>query len=496
MHIRKLLNEQLFKSAELLCGSFDVKTGEQLILYADALFGLQQYRRALQYYTQASDLTIKGKEEVKEKMGQCYVSLGQEKEALRTWELIPTKIRSLLCHLKMGELYLKHQRPKNAIHAYQSALALQPLAIEASIALIKLGVDPKWTSPPELEWLSILLEGYSNCQTYQLRPAIKIFSDLSDSLPHNVDLLLLKGETQLQVMDSGAALETLQRARNLDSLNSASMDTLAIIAHKKNYTDLLRDISHQLLTISDRSPETWIASALYLESTNQKDRALQCADKAIILNPRHVNALLVKGYLLVSVGQSDQAVKYYRMAYDIEKNLSVYEGLVEAYLAANDFKAEDFKCAMLTAKEAIQLMPRNPRALTLVGRVLAPSTEQRSQASKAFNKALAIDPEHFDAIFQLAKLHCEMKQFGAAIALLEKHLAHRGNELVHVKLGQIYVSQGEIEQALAHFHKALVLCPNYELALKGIERLESSLKGTLDADEDGRDNSFEEVLYD
>jgi len=157
---------------------------------------------------------------------------------------------------------------------------------------------------------------------------------------------------------------------------------------------------------------------------------------------------------------------------------------------------EDFKSAMLTAKEAIQLMPRNPRALTLVGRVLGLNVEQRAQASKAFNKALAIDPDHFDAILQLAKLDCDLKHYDAAIALLERHLAHHGNELAHAKLGQIYVLKGDIEQALVHFHKELVLCPNYELALKGIERLEATLKGASLDDEDAREASFEEALYD
>lgn len=62
--------------------------------------------------------------------------------------------------------------------------------------------------------------------------------------------------------------------------------------------------------------------------------------------------------------------------------------------------------ALLTAKEALHLMRRNPKALSLVGLVLSHSPEGKEKALKAFTKALAIDPSCSDAVTALAKMYC------------------------------------------------------------------------------------------
>ena len=60
-----------------------------------------------------------------------------------------------------------------------------------------------------------------------------------------------------------------------------------------------------------------------------------------------------------------------------------FKGLVDAYLAIHKYKE-----ALSTAKEALSTMPRNPKAITLVGRVLAHSTEGRDKAKRAFQRIL------------------------------------------------------------------------------------------------------------
>ena len=56
--------------------------------------------------------------------------------------------------------------------------------------------------------------------------------------------------------------------------------------------------------------------------------------------------------------------------------IEVFQGLVQAYLAVGKYKE-----AMAVSKEALQLMPRNARALTLVGVVLSRKEECREKVT-------------------------------------------------------------------------------------------------------------------
>jgi tetratricopeptide (TPR) repeat protein len=76
------------------------------------------------------------------------------------------------------------------------------------------------------------------------------------------------------------------------------------------------------------------------------------------------------------------------------------QGLVEAYLEAQPPKVRE---ALAMAKEALQLMKNDPKALTLIGLVLM-HTEGKEKARKAFENALRYDAHSTDAILALVQL--------------------------------------------------------------------------------------------
>lgn len=111
-------------------------------------------------------------------------------------------------------------------------------------------------------------------------------------------------------------------------------------------------------------------------------QAIEFLDRAITLDKHHINAYLVKGFISLSMGCPEQAVEAYRRAHRIDPHeLAAYQGLIEAYLALPRFND-----ALYMAKSALKLLPRNPRALTLFGMVLAHRPEGRDRARRAFDK--------------------------------------------------------------------------------------------------------------
>lgn len=82
-------------------------------------------------------------------------------------------------------------------------------------------------------------------------------------------------------------------------------------------------------------------------------------------------------------------------------------------------------------------MPKNAKAITLVGRVLSHLPEGRDKAKRAFQKALAIDPLTIDAALGLADLHIAQGDWEACAALLRETLDHAGHDFLWSKLGEV-----------------------------------------------------------
>lgn len=70
---------------------------------------------------------------------QCHAKLGDTSNALRCLVAIPPKSRSLKTQLLLGWLYKGSGLKRDAMNAYKAALKLNPLALEAVMALAQLG---------------------------------------------------------------------------------------------------------------------------------------------------------------------------------------------------------------------------------------------------------------------------------------------------------------------------------------------------------------------
>ena len=121
------------------------------------------------------------------------------------------------------------------------------------------------------------------------------------------------------------------------------------------------------------------------------------------------------------------------------KNIRSLEDLVDALLAMSK-SAE----ALRVAKEALQLMPKNPRAVVLVGRVFAAKSNTRNKAVRAFSKAVKMDPSNASAAVLLADniiAQCEdglQADVNQGIAALQNVLRHGENANVHARLADLH----------------------------------------------------------
>lgn len=84
------------------------------------------------------------------------------------------------------------------------------------------------------------------------------------------------------------------------------------------------------------------------------------------------------------------------------------------------------------------------------------------KAIDAYQYALAIDDNYFDAYMQLASCHFAMDDYSNAVATLHESLAHTDDKAyVYYRLGEIFKSQNNIVTANVYYRKAVNEDPYY-----------------------------------
>jgi tetratricopeptide (TPR) repeat protein len=146
--------------------------------------------------------------------------------------------------------------------------------------------------------------------------------------------------------------------------------------------------------------------------------ALEWLERArdLLPNNAEVFALLAQAYQ--NAGQKDDAITAYKRALELgPKNADDLRAKYALLLAMN--KQSD---AAIAEIKKIQ----TPRADTqfILGMVYANAeTKKPLEASLAFKKALEADPKYAAAAFQLGRVQIDLKNYGEAIAALEKAVA-------------------------------------------------------------------------
>lgn len=79
-------------------------------------------------------------------------------------------------------------------------------------------------------------------------------------------------------------------------------------------------------------PEGWVAGSLYMELRDDRERALEYAEKALQLQPRHLQALLRCGQMHLDSNKFDMALISFRKALEVSRTVRAYQGAVKSYI--------------------------------------------------------------------------------------------------------------------------------------------------------------------
>lgn len=504
-----LCSKQQFKSSEILarmdlarCVTDSSRDKYlSLLLLGDCAAGQGEFTRARHFYFQLYDFDPNL---ARWKLGQCIKESGSLVEAATLLEEIDATARTLPMLMMLGNLYVASSRKMSASQVFLEALKKNPYTLEAAeqlamlqadkasiLGAIKEGIAAHVGVVDAAEFVHIrdLVTALIAKHRHQSTAALQQFEKLEQEFPNNIYFIQNIASLQLKMNDVKNAERSFEGIRSTEDCALDYLDQYGNILAQVGELEELNELAVCLLMIDDKRSEAWTTLAIYHEAREDHEKALAFVEKAITLDQRHAFAHRLRGAILMADNRPEHAAVSFFRSKEIAPDVATYEGLVDSYLAAGKFKE-----AIASAKEAINIAPRDPRAITLVGLALAQGSSGQQgpgrgqgmdKAKRTLRKALSIEPSSLRPLFALVSIYLREHDYESSIDVLRQGLEGNtatqstefGKADILCRLGEVYMQKEEYTRAVDMFHQALGLDPELAAAQGALDRLERLMRG-------------------
>jgi len=250
-------------------------------------------------------------------------------------------------------------------------------------------------------------------QEGQLEPAAKLYRQILQQNPDEVDTLHLLGAVTAQQGNAQEGLDLIDRA--------IALDPSCADFHNNH--------------------------GLILASLGRIDDAIDAHRKAIALNPDFAEAYNNLGNALVKTGRLDEAESAFRRTLALRPDYANAQSNLGVVLHRQD----KFDEAIAAYRAALQLQPHHAEAQSNLGAALREIGEM-DQAIEAFRAAIAIDETCVDAHANLGAALHDLGHFDEAIASHRRAIQlNPQSNFPHYNLALTLLQGGEFERGLAEY---------------------------------------------
>jgi tetratricopeptide (TPR) repeat protein len=457
----------------------------------------EQFKTAQQIEPDSEDVILN--------MTRLYADSGDLQHAAKVIADVPVNDRTPKMEFTLGAVYDQLKQPKNAIEAYKRAADMQP------------------GDPRTLDALAaaLMTNGQLDDALKQYRQLAAADSENAEPLVHIADILSRQGKYE-------EALTTIRKARKLDptSLEAGFNEgrLLDILGHfdeaVQTYSNMVDLTSHANGAYTDeeknnRSIFLDRLGSIYMEqnkpdlavatyqkmvdmggdsemrgyqsqvdayrASQQFDKSLETARKAVAANPKKRELKLMLAGELADQGKSDEAFNITkelltntpedRMVWIASAQMNVrlrrYKDAEDALAKAETLttKKEDklyllflrgelaerqkhFEPAEQYFRQALDLDPSNAMTLNYLGYMLADKGMRLPEALKLIRKAVDQEPWNGAYLDSLGWVYFKMGEYELAEDNLRQAVARNQTDpTVHEHMGDLYEKTGRIRQA-------------------------------------------------
>lgn len=280
-------------------------------------------------------------------------------------------------------------------------------------------------------------------QRGDVRGALALTHNLLAESPGYVPALKLQGlllEQSGQAAEAAGAYKAALKLAPQDGELLVKVGTLALVAG--DHDEAIQLFTRRLKQ-APRDGETlyYLAQAYHLKDNN--DLALETIKRGVEADPKNVLYWQKYGELLCSSGDNEAALRWLRKAQSTDPTLD----RIAFDLGVASYKNEDLENAAQYAGKAVELHPRDLKALALLAEIDV-KLAKWDEAKPLFEHILTVHAEEETALLGLGHCQLSLKQYAAAAETLERLLVQDPTLiLAHFYLSRAYTGLGRTADA-------------------------------------------------
>src|SRR3989475_5100669 len=345
----------------------------------------------------------------------------------------------------------------------------------------------------------------------RIAEARKLDDEVLKTSPSDTEALIFKGEIQIADGHGNDAAESLQTALKGDPENgvahyhlgvafdqmgnlaraesewrqavrlrpdlSEAQRALAAVALRRGDMDSLAQTADQIIHVQPASPDGYVLRAVAEINRKQISKAEEDIRKAIEVAPQNPAGYVQTCNLPLVQKQYGDAEKYYQQALDRDPNSSDgLSGLMNAYLA---HKQTDK--AVAAANAQLAKVPNSSAFHDLLGTILFNNKKDMKGAEEELRKAAELDKNNSDALLKLGQVQVAQGSVDQAIATYQRSLKNNPREIrFYILIGELYESKQDWEKAKQMYQKALEIQPDNPLASNNLAYVMLQQGGNVD----------------
>ena len=361
-------------------------------------------------------------------LAQCAIA---EKEKAKAHALIQKALKlpteQVRSNLYLADLHLLDGNFAGAQQAFVAALKIAPNDTEVLFnrATFSLSQNNIEAARPDIEKMKTLapksiptlfvtaLDHFSQKQYVAARDTLQ---NLFKVAPDHGPSLFLAGITSQALGTYQQAESYLKRFLNQSPGNVQGRNALALTQIRLKQPDNALETLAPLLRAQDNASALALASEAY-QLKNDYKTATSLLEKAILLEPDNAALQTQLGVAHLSVGDTLGALGQLQVAAKLDSGQYDAQSLI----VLTDLERQQFERALAGARILVQLEARNPVSHDYMGRALVGKND-RVNARKSFETALALNAGYFPAVNWLARLDILDKTPDAARQRFERFL--------------------------------------------------------------------------
>jgi len=336
--------------------------------------------------------------------------------------------------------------------------------------------------------------------------AVVIGSSAQGQTPNAADAVALEQQGNWQ-----QAAEVWQALAKRNPNDAGAFAALGVdLARQQKYSDAV-SAYRKALTLNPRLPGIQLNLGLAEFKQGRFAQAVAPLQKALAADPKGQQARALLGMSYYGSGRFAEAAKHLEIAANADPD----NAELRQVLAQSCLWAKNYDCALAQFKVILQLNPDSASAHVLTGEALdglgrtqealaeyqeaaknAPfepnlnfglgylywKLHQDEDAKAAFERELALDPKHADALAYLGDTELRSGDSEKSFDLLQKAVRlNRDIRVAHVDLGSIYLLRKRYPEALAELRLAVKLDPEQPDAHFRLGRLYQVMGNTVAA---------------